>query len=50
MKVSFAAENTEQHKVEHFAAEANIYEKARDAARAKIPQGYQTLNIRVYES
>ncbi|MGP5257504.1 hypothetical protein [Glutamicibacter ardleyensis] len=49
MKVSFAAENTEQHNVEHFAAEADTYEKARDAARAKIPQGYQSLNIRVYE-
>lgn len=50
MKVSFAAENTEQHNIEHFAAEAETYEEAKAAARAKIPEGYQILNIRVYEN
>lgn len=49
MKVGFATENTENHSVEHFAAEADTYEEARDAARAKIPEGYQSLNIRVYK-
>ncbi|MGP4991962.1 hypothetical protein ACTXIX_16655 [Glutamicibacter ardleyensis] len=47
VKVSFSAENPANQAVTYYEAEAATYEEARDAARAKVPEGQQTLAIRV---
>lgn len=47
LKVSFSAENPANQDVTYYEAEAATYEEARDAARAKVPEGHQPLAIRV---
>ncbi|GGJ73635.1 hypothetical protein [Glutamicibacter ardleyensis] len=47
VKVSFSAENPANQAVTYYEAEAATYEEARDAARAKVPEGHQPLAIRV---
>ncbi|MGP5045969.1 hypothetical protein ACTXJR_18450 [Glutamicibacter ardleyensis] len=47
MKVSFSAEKPANQDVTYYEAEAATYEEARDAARAKVPEGHQPLAIRV---